>query len=137
LLELHTRLRRALRVRTLRTLLGPRPPLAQIELLRHIAMNPGTPMKGAAAALSLAPNTVSTLARNLLRAGLIERRTNPTDSRSALLYLSLAGRRRLRAWRDAREAILAEALERLPENQRNQLERSLRALESLVQEVEA
>jgi DNA-binding MarR family transcriptional regulator len=94
-------------------------------------------MKGAAAALSLAPNTVSTLARNLLRAGLIERRTNPTDSRSALLYLSLAGRRRLRAWRDAREAILAEALERLPENQRNQLERSLRALESLVQEVEA
>jgi DNA-binding MarR family transcriptional regulator len=94
-------------------------------------------MKGAAVALRLAPNTISTLARDLLRAGLIDRRPCPTDSRSTLLYLSLLGHRRVRAWRDAREAILEEALQRLPENQRNQLERSVGALESLLSEVEA
>jgi DNA-binding MarR family transcriptional regulator len=56
---------------------------SQIELLRLVETQPGVGVRDAAAALHLAPNTVSTLVGGLVAAGLLERRPHPVDRRAA------------------------------------------------------
>jgi DNA-binding MarR family transcriptional regulator len=130
------RLRRAARRRVRRD--WPHRPLteAQVELLRLLFDRPGLRVREAAADLGLAPNTVSTLVGGLVRRGLVRRRVDTRDSRAVRLMLSAAATRRISAWRDRRQQIVAEALSRLPAPSRRAIERALPALVRLAREVE-
>ena len=66
------------------------------------------------------PTMAATLAR-MERDGLIERRANPDDGRSALISLTEAGRGKLAAVHAASTAVNAKAAERLTAEERQQL----------------
>jgi DNA-binding MarR family transcriptional regulator len=135
LLELHARLRRGLRARLRRESGGRLPPQAQVELILQVAREPGRPLRHAAAALRLQPNTVSTLVRDLARAGLVERSPGE-DRRAVLLHLTAEGEARLESWRAARRAIMVASLRALPVAERERLRASAAGLARLVEEVE-
>ncbi len=130
------RLRRALRRATRRH--PPFEPLPhnQIDLLRLAAERPGVSVAAAAAALSLAPNTVSTLVNELCRADLLARVVDDADRRVARLSPTAAGLDRMAAWRDRRAEILAAALGDLGGPDREVLAVALPALERLIDALE-
>jgi DNA-binding MarR family transcriptional regulator len=105
---------------------------AQVELLRLVEAQPGIGVGDAAAALHLAPNTVSTLVGGLVSADLLERRPDPDDRRAARLVLTAAATERLRRWRDERDRLLAAALGELRPADVDALRASLPALERLL-----
>jgi DNA-binding MarR family transcriptional regulator len=109
---------------------------AQLELARVVRRNPGISVAGAAESMSLAPNTVSTLVRDLVAAGLLHRRTDPSDRRVGRLELTPTWKRKIDAWRDRRVTVVAEALRRLPTADRSLLEGALPALARLAGELE-
>jgi len=131
-----TRFRRALRRATRRHLPFEPLPHNQIELLRLAAERPGVSVAAAAAALSLAPNTVSTLVNELGRAGLLARTPDDADRRVARLSPTAAGLERMAAWRDRRAEVLAVALGDLGEGDRATLVAALPALERLIDALE-
>jgi DNA-binding NarL/FixJ family response regulator len=55
-------------------------PDAQIEVLRTVEAHPGIGTRAVAERLQLVPNTVSTIVGDLVRAGLLRRRTPPAAS---------------------------------------------------------
>ena len=129
-------LRRALR-RLLRRDLPVTPlPTAQAELLRVVRRQPGIRVGEAAQAIGVAANTVSTLVNQLVAAGLLERRQDPGDRRSARLALSEAGRRRAALWLDQREQILTAALAGIPADDRAAIARALPALQRVLEALE-
>jgi DNA-binding MarR family transcriptional regulator len=85
-------------------------PETHLELLRLVSERPGLRVQEAAAALRLAPNTVSTLVNRLVSAGLLERRRDRRDGRAARLHLTRAAVQRIAAWRDRRQALVAQAM---------------------------
>jgi DNA-binding MarR family transcriptional regulator len=109
---------------------------SQVEVLRLVETVPGLGVRDAAAALHLAPNTVSTLVGGLVAAGMLDRRADPDDRRATQLHLTPAATTRLRRWRDERDRVLATALERLDADDRAALEGSLPALERLLAALE-
>jgi len=109
---------------------------SQVEVLRLVETQPGVGVRDAAAALHLAPNTVSTLVGGLATAGLLDRRPDPDDRRATQLHLTPAATTRLRRWRDERDRVLASALEHLDADDRRHLEASLPALERLLAQLE-
>jgi DNA-binding MarR family transcriptional regulator len=109
---------------------------SQVEVLRLVETQPGVGVRDAAAALHLAPNTVSTLVGGLAAAGLLDRRPDPDDRRATQLHLTPAATTRLRQWRDERDRVLASALEHLDADDRRRLEASLPALERLLAQLE-
>jgi DNA-binding MarR family transcriptional regulator len=109
---------------------------AQLELARVVRRSPGISIAGAAEALRLAPNTVSTLVRELVSAGLLVRRTDSTDRRIARLDLTPTWKRKIDAWRDRRVSAVGEALARLTPDERRQVESALSALARLAEELE-
>ncbi len=109
---------------------------AQLELARVVRRNQGVSTAGAAEAMRLAPNTVSTLIRDLASAGLLVRRTDPSDRRVARLELTESWKRKIDAWRDRRVTAVDDAIRRLSPVDRRRIERALPALERLAQELE-
>ncbi len=124
-------LRRILRMR-LRQGLGQPLPGPAAELLRLAADQPGLRVGDAAKALHIAPNTTSTLVRQLTAAGLLERTADEQDARVARLTVTAAGKERLRSWRDHRATLIAEALGHLPAQDLAAIEAALPALDRLV-----
>src|SRR5438093_6645051 len=55
------------------------------ELLRLLERRPGLRVQDAAVELGIAPNSVSTLVKQLTRNGLIQRSSDPLDGRAACL----------------------------------------------------
>jgi len=110
---------------------------AQLELARVVRRNPGISIAGAAEAMRLAPNTVSTLVGDLVSAGLLLRHTDPSDRRVAQLELTESWKRKIDAWRDRRVAAVDEAMGGLSPDERRRLERALPALARLGAEVES
>jgi DNA-binding MarR family transcriptional regulator len=110
---------------------------AQLELARLVRRNPGISIAGAAEAMRLAPNTVSTLVGDLSTAGLLVRRTDPSDRRVARLELTDSWKRKIDAWRDRRVSAVDDAIRRLPADQRRRLERALPSLLGLAEELES
>jgi DNA-binding MarR family transcriptional regulator len=109
---------------------------AQLELLRLVRRRPGVSIADAAQELRLAPNTVSTLVRQLTEGGMVFRRVCGTDRRVARLELSADIRRKVDAWRDQRVLALGDAIERLSsEDQRCMIE-ALRVLARLAEHLE-
>jgi DNA-binding MarR family transcriptional regulator len=111
-------------------------PAAQLDLVRLVGQQPGIGVADAAARLRLAPNTVSTLVRQLVEADLVRRERDPQDGRSARLSLTPAAEARLAAWRARRAAAARRAIERLGEDDRARLEHAIPALERLIEELD-
>lgn len=137
LMQAVSRLRRAVR-RTVRRD-WPHRPLTESEheLIRLVRATPGLRVQEAASALGLAPNTVSTLVGELCRQGLLERRADPADGRVARLHLTAAATRRISAWRDRRQQLVARELARLRPHERAALKAALPSLWRLVDALEA
>jgi DNA-binding MarR family transcriptional regulator len=106
---------------------------AQLDLVRLVGRRPAVSVAQAAAELRLAPNTVSTLVRQLTDAGLLLRRVDPVDRRIARLELTPAMQAKLDRFRDRRVALLAASIAELRPAERRQLAAAstlLRALAS-------
>jgi DNA-binding MarR family transcriptional regulator len=104
------------------------PTTAQLELVRLVRRTPGLSVADAAAELGVAPNTVSTLVRQLADAGTLERHRDVTDGRVVRLRLTPETQRRVEQWRDRRAAITARAIADLSPADRAVLERALPVL---------
>ena len=104
------------------------PTTAQMELIRLVRRNPDLSVADAAAELGVAPNTVSTLVRQLADAGVLERVRDSADGRVVRLRLTPATRRRVEAWLDRRTAVTALALAELGPDDREALRRALPVL---------
>lgn len=77
----------------------------------------------------------SGIASRLEERGLIERRANPGDRRSALVALTEEGRDLLEQGRRERTAILAVRLERLGEEDRGRLAEAIQVLDDLMEDL--
>jgi DNA-binding MarR family transcriptional regulator len=104
------------------------PTTAQLELIRLVRRNPGLSVADAAAELGVAPNTVSTLVRQLADAGTLERVRDRADGRVVRLRLTPETRRRVEAWLDRRTAVTARAIAELGPDDRAALRRALPVL---------
>ncbi|HEU4675453.1 MAG TPA: MarR family winged helix-turn-helix transcriptional regulator [Motilibacteraceae bacterium] len=136
LADVVARLRRALR-RAARAAVPEQPySVAQLELLSAVAEHPGARAGDVAAALRLAPSTLSTLVQALERTGAL-RRDSGADRRTVVLALTDEGRRALEGWRGTNEQLLARALGGLPDVDRAALRAALPALDALVAAVDA
>ena len=82
-------------------------------------------MTEAAAALGLAPNTVSTLVGQLAETDVLERVIDPQDRRVARLTLPTHTKERVERWRDRRASATATAISDLDPSQRADLERAI------------
>lgn len=107
-------------------------PPSYLELLNLVRRQPGIRIGEAAVTLRLAPNTVSTLARALAGAGLVERRPDDVDQRVVRLHLTELAGSELTEWRDQRLDLLAGALADLDAEDRAILSAALPALGRLV-----
>lgn len=104
--ELHRLLRRCAAGRANRVAL----PEAQVELLLLVRAEPGISGKEAARRLGTAPNTVSTLVRDLADAGLLDRERDSVDRRVVRLRLTDAAHTRMAEHAANRTALLTDAL---------------------------
>jgi DNA-binding MarR family transcriptional regulator len=127
------RVKRAIRHR-MRLELGASPlSEAQLELMRLVRLESGLRVQDAAAGLGLAPNTVSTLVKQLTAAGMLERRPDGADGRVTRLFLTRAARARWALRRDRREGVVRAALGQLTVEERADIAAALPALNRLVQ----
>ncbi|MCL6537534.1 MAG: MarR family transcriptional regulator [Acidothermus sp.] len=106
-------------------------PTGQLDLLRLLVENPGLSVGEAAEKLAIAPNSVSTMVRAMVRAQLLERRPDPKDGRAVRLFASSAAARRLQEWRARRADVLASALEGWDDATRDSLVAAIEAIEKL------
>jgi DNA-binding MarR family transcriptional regulator len=88
-------------------------PMAQSELLRLVAAQPGITVAEAAGELRLAPNTVSTLVGRLVADGLLARERMLADGRSVRLNVTAKAQQRLAGYRDLRAELTQAAMARL------------------------
>ena len=121
-------LRRAVRRRF------PLPPLsdAQVGVLRVVESAPGIGTGAVAERLQLAPNTVSSLVRELVDAGLLLRARDPRDRRATCLQLTAVAQEGLGLWGAVRDDVLTDALHRLDPADRAALAAALPAARRLV-----
>lgn len=101
---------------------------AHLPVINALIDNPALSQKALAEIAAIEqPTMAATLAR-MARDGIVERRPDPLDGRSALFSLSVATRKKIPAIRRAVEAVNAEALRGLPEDQRRQFRRQLETM---------
>ena len=136
LLDAMGALRRALRRDVERPAELARLTTAQLELLRVVRRSPGISVAEAAAELGVAPNTVSTLVRQLAEAGVLERSADPDDRRVGRLDLQPGMRRKVEAWRRRRSQMLERAVASLTPTERRRLEQALPVLVTLAEALE-
>ena len=92
---------------------------SQLDLIQLVRRRPNVSVTQAAEELHVAPNTVSTLVRQLTDARLLIRKADTTDRRVARLDLTQEMRRKVGAFRDRRIAILIAGMQEMsPADQR-------------------
>jgi DNA-binding MarR family transcriptional regulator len=101
---------------------------SEVELLRLVRRQPGLRVQEASGELGIASNSVSTLVKQLTRAGLIERSSDPQDGRAACLRLTPEASQWLAQVGSAREAALSRALDGLDQADREVIEQATPAL---------
>lgn len=106
---------------------------SQVELIRLVRRRPGTSVAEAASELALAPNTVSTLVRQLSDAGLLRREPDVADRRVVRLSLTASAQQRVQRWRDRRAAAAAVAIAELEPTERTALEAALPVMTKLAE----
>lgn len=104
---------------------------AGLELVRLVTRRPGISVAQAADELQVAPNTVSTLVRQLTEQGFLVRQVDPDDRRVARLALSPTMERKVGAFRDRRVMVLAESLAKLPPARQRAFVNALTVLEEV------
>jgi DNA-binding MarR family transcriptional regulator len=104
---------------------------SQLQLVRIVRRRPGVSVTEAAEELGVAPNTVSTLVRQLVEAGMLERRAASVDRRVAQLFLYPTVGRALGEWAGRRSDVVAKALARLTTDERRALAEALSPLSRL------
>jgi DNA-binding MarR family transcriptional regulator len=105
------------------------------ELLRLVDRRPGIRVHDAAAELGIASNSVSTLVKQLTRAGLLERAADPLDGRAACLRLTPLAEEWVTQLGNAREQTIDRALAGLDEQDRQQLAAALPAMKRLAKAI--
>jgi DNA-binding MarR family transcriptional regulator len=108
---------------------------SQLDLVRVILRRPGVSVNEAAEELRLAPNTVSTLVRQLTDQNMLIRRADPTDRRVARLNLTPTMGRKVAAFRDRRLGTLVAALTRLSTRDQHRLAHAVDLLNHLAVEL--
>lgn len=101
---------------------------AQWQVLAHLARNEGIHQGGLAEILELEPISLARILDRLQTAGLVERRPHPKDRRIRLLFLRAKAHPVLERMRAIGAATRAEALEGVPEAEREQLIHILTAM---------
>lgn len=109
---------------------------SQLELVRLVRRLPNVSVTRAAEELHLAPNSVSTLVRQLTDAGMLIRTADDADRRVARLDLTVEMRRKVGAFRDRRVALLVEAMQRLSPAEQRQLRGALGIVQRLSKELQ-
>ena len=105
------------------------------ELLRLLDRRPGIRVHDAAFELGVASNSVSTLVKQLNRAGLIERTSDPLDGRAACLRLSAEAEAWVTQLGNAREEAIDRALLVLDASDRALIEAAIPALKHLAKAI--
>ena len=98
------------------------------ELLRLLDRRPGIRVHDAALELGVASNSVSTLVKQLNRAGLVARTADPLDGRAACLRLTPLAEEWVTRLGNAREQAIDRALASLDEADRGVIGNALPAL---------
>jgi len=98
------------------------------DLLRLLERRPGIRVQDAAVELGIASNSVSTLVKQLSRAGLVQRASDPLDGRAACLWLTPLSQDWVTRIGSAREQALDRALEALDDSERAALEAAVTAM---------
>ncbi|MEE4024050.1 MarR family transcriptional regulator [Gordonia sp. PKS22-38] len=102
--------------RLIRTAVRAAPPLpvvpyAQVEVLRVVQDRPGISVGGVAEMLQLAPNTVSTLVKALVSAGLVDQQAVAGRGRTTTLSLTRKAEEMIEIWDRRRAEILGDVLD--------------------------
>lgn len=103
---------------------------SQWQVIAYLAKNEGIHQAGLAELLEIEPITLVRILDKLAERGLIERRQDPADRRTWLLFLKDAARPLLATMQPLGEATRAEALNGLSEEDRDRLLRSLTLMKS-------
>jgi DNA-binding MarR family transcriptional regulator len=111
-------------------------PSSESELLSLVEELKGIGVSEAARLMQVSPNTVSTLIRSLTRRGLLERLSDPSDRRAALLHVTGAGAARIRRIRRQRADAITKAMLALREADRKTLANAVPAMRRLLSELE-
>jgi DNA-binding MarR family transcriptional regulator len=114
----------------------PELPSSESELLSLVEELKGIGVSEAARLMQVSPNTVSTLIRSLTRRGLLERLSDPSDRRAALLHVTGAGAARIRRIRRQRADAMTKAMLALAEADRKTLASAVPAMRRLLSELE-
>lgn len=93
----------------------------QDKLLDYLSEDEGKPMGELALYLSVRPPTVTKMVTRLSAQGLVERKTDPQDSRSSLVFLSSEGAALLGKIRKARKKVAKSAFSELKKKDRRRL----------------
>lgn len=125
-------LRRSVRRRLRAAAPSPELRATQVELMLLVSRRPGLGVAAAARELHLADNSVSTLVNQLVRAGMLTRRTDPADRRAARLEVTPAAVRRIEGWRDRRARLVGARIDELSAEDRAAIEAALPALRRLL-----
>jgi DNA-binding MarR family transcriptional regulator len=112
-------------------------PFAKLEVLRLVHRSPGLRVQDVAQALGIAPNTASTLVKQLAEMGLVERRHDAADARAVRLYPTALALARKASRHDRRDAALSAALQSLGRDERELIESALPALNRLLEALES
>lgn len=128
LVKLFARVGRGLRYRTRAAREALAVTQSEGELLRLLDRKPGIRVHDAATELGIASNSVSTLVRQLARAGLLERTADPLDGRAACLRLTPLAAEWVANVGNAREEAIGRALLALDSPDRDLIEAALPAL---------
>jgi DNA-binding MarR family transcriptional regulator len=105
------------------------------ELLRLVDRRPGIRVSDAALELGIASNSVSTLVKQLNRAGLLERTHDPLDGRAACLRLTPLAQEWVTQLGNAREQAIDRALATLDQHDRQMLELAIPAMNRLARAI--
>ncbi len=134
--DAYCRIRRTLRRVTRREVGLAILPEAQRELLRLVDERPGVTVGGAAEILQVADNTVSTLVRQLVTAGYLERVRDPLNRRVVHLELTAPAYERFARFHDTRTDVLLRALASLDHDSRQAIDHAVPALRELATKIE-
>jgi DNA-binding MarR family transcriptional regulator len=131
LTEVVTQLRRSLRASIRTDIPWETLPMAQVELLQTLADIAPARVGDLAERLHLAGSTVSGLVGQMIAAGLVERATDPSDRRAAMVTLTAAGRDQLAEWERLHEQRISRAFDQLTAPEREAVSQALPALSRL------
>jgi len=131
LMTVNAAMRRLVR-RRLREEVPPRLRPAEVELMGVVGGRPGISVAAAARELHLADNSVSTLVKQLLAAGMLRRETDPDDRRAVRLELTPAAQRHMADWRERRARLVGARIDELSVEDRAAIAAALPALGRLL-----